>query len=226
MVGHLSRDSSEIIAREKPDKSNKKHTSKKVFPRGRPKKKEVRPTLEPTRIERQQTMTLSEMLEDLPTSCNVGCKKNSKGYKETWVGYKLHLDSIDGQIPVSCILTSASVHDSQVAIPLSVMSNKKVTNLYDLMDAGYDSESIRNFSRELNHVPIIDSNQRRGIKKSFDPSTKERYKERTSVERVFGRIKDEFGGRMVRVRGNTKVFAHLMFGVLALTADQLMRLAG
>jgi len=36
-------------------------------------------------------------------------------------------------------------------------------------------------------------------------------------------LKDEFGARHVRVRGATKVMAHLMFGVLALTADQLLR---
>ena len=51
------------------------------------------------------------MLADLPTACDVGSKKNSKGYKETWIGYKLHLDVACGQIPVSCVLTSASVHD-------------------------------------------------------------------------------------------------------------------
>jgi hypothetical protein len=44
------------------------------------------------------------------------------------------------------------------------------------------------------------------------------------VERVYGRLKDEFGGRMIRVRGPKKVMAHLMFGLLALTADQLLRL--
>src|SRR5277367_1447528 len=44
--------------------------------------------------------------------------KNSKGYKESWTGYKLHIDVACGQIPVACILTSASTHDSQVAIPL------------------------------------------------------------------------------------------------------------
>ncbi len=44
------------------------------------------------------------------------------------------------------------------------------------------------------------------------------------VERVNARLKDEFGGRNVRVRGAAKVMAHLMFGVLALTADQLMKL--
>ena len=43
-------------------------------------------------------------------------------------------------------------------------------------------------------------------------------------ERVNGRLKDEFGGRHVRVRGAAKVMCHCMFGVLALTADQLVRL--
>ena len=51
-----------------------------------------------------------------------------------------------------------------------------------------------------------------------------RTKERTNVERVYARLKDEFGGRMIRVRGYAKVMTHLMFGILALTADQLMRL--
>ena len=51
-----------------------------------------------------------------------------------------------------------------------------------------------------------------------------RYNERSTVERVNSRIKDSYGGRHVRVRGHEKVFCHLMFGVLALTIDQLMRL--
>jgi hypothetical protein len=49
-----------------------------------------------------------------------------------------------------------------------------------------------------------------------------RYHERSTVERVNVRLKDEFGGRMVRVRGHAKVMCHLMFGILALTAHQLM----
>ena len=51
-----------------------------------------------------------------------------------------------------------------------------------------------------------------------------RYRERSTVERVNGRLKDEFGARHVRVRGHAKVLCHLMFGVLALTVDQLLRL--
>lgn len=50
-----------------------------------------------------------------------------------------------------------------------------------------------------------------------------RYNERTTAERANSRLKDEFGGRMVRVRGQVKVACHLMFGVLVLAADQLMR---
>lgn len=223
LVGHLSRDASAIKAREKPQKSEKVPAPQKKFTRGRPKAGDERPLPEPTRIERQEVMTLQEMVADLPKECNVGTKKNSKGKKEVWIGYKLHLDAVDGQIPVSCLLTSASLHDSQASFPLAMMSDDRVTNLYDLMDAAYDSESIRKFSRTLNHVPIIDSNRRRGENIEFDPATKEHYKERTTVERVFARLKDEFGGSMVRVRGNAKVFAHLMFGILALTADQLMR---
>jgi len=40
---------------------------------------------------------------------------------------------------------------------------------------------------------------------------------------VNGRLKDEFGGSEVRVRGHAKVFSHLMFGILVVTVDQLMR---
>jgi Transposase DDE domain len=51
-----------------------------------------------------------------------------------------------------------------------------------------------------------------------------RYNERSAAERVNGRLKDDCGGRNVRVRGHAKVACHLMFGILALTRDQLLRL--
>ena len=99
LVGHLSRDSTAIESREKPAVKEKAPTPPKRK-RGRPKKGEERPKRR-TRIERQATMTLPEMLDDLPTDCDVGTKKNSKGYRDTWVGYKLHIDVADGQVPIS-----------------------------------------------------------------------------------------------------------------------------
>jgi hypothetical protein len=237
IIGHISRDATEIEAREKPEKETKKAADKPKRKQGRPKKGE-RPVKEPTRLERQRTMTLQEMLDDLPRQCDVGTKKNSKGYKESWIGYKLHLDSIDGQIPVSCVLTSASIHDSQVALPLAAMTEERVNNLYDLMDSAYDAPIIREHSKSLGHVPIIDINPRGNTKLKeelgaeerrfellhFEQPEDRRYNERTVVERVYARLKDEFGGRMIRVRGNVKVMTHLMFGILALTADQLLRI--
>jgi hypothetical protein len=51
-------------------------------------------------------------------ACDVGVKKNAKGYKEAWLGGKLHICVVDGDIPITAILSSASVHDSSVALPL------------------------------------------------------------------------------------------------------------
>ena len=156
LVGHLSRDSTAIEAREKPAAKEKAPPPPKRK-RGRPKKGEERPKVL-KRLDRQAAMPLPAMLDDLPTDCDVGMKKDSKGYKSTWVGYKLHLDVADGQIPISCLLTSASLHDSQAAIPLATSSAERTTNLYDLMDAAYDAEPIRQHSRSLGHVPLIDTN--------------------------------------------------------------------
>lgn len=187
-----------------------------------------------TRLHQQRSMTLPEMLADLPKACNIGVKTSASGFQQSWRGYKLHGDVADGQIPISAILTSASVHDSQVAIPLATMSTQRVTYLYELQDSAYDAREITEHSRSLNHVPIVDPNNRHRSQSVIAPGAPKRelswaeaehYKERTMIERVNGRLKDEFGGRTIRVRGAAKVMAHLMFGVLALTVDQILKLA-
>ena len=52
-------------------------------------------------------------------------KKGSQGHMEYWRGYKLHLSVMDGDIPIAAILTSASTHDSQAAIPLMQMHSTR-----------------------------------------------------------------------------------------------------
>ena len=183
---------------------------------------------------KQRNMKLPEMLAELPRGCDIGVKTSAKGHTHHWRGYKLHLDVADGQIPICAVLTSASVHDWQVAIPLATMSTQRVTYLYGLSDSAYWARHIAKYSRELGHVPITDPKQVRHKGTPFqtcasnelDAAEKQRYRERTMIERVNGRLKDEFGGREIRVRGAAKVMAHLMFGILALTADQLLRLVG
>ncbi len=225
LIGHISRDGMAIEGREKPMCEVKaKAVGVRLKPkRGRPKRGEVRPT-KSTRIGQQLNQTLVQMLSELPRQCDRGMKRNAQGYKTSWNGYKLHIDSADCGVPISALLTSASVHDSQTAVPLALMTANRVTNCYDLMDTAYCSDEIRCHSRSLGHVPLIDHNARRAQKKFFAPHEAQRYKERTQAERTNARVKDEFGGRNIRVRGHAKVMAHLMFGLLALAADQLMRL--
>ena len=63
----------------------------------------------------------------------------------------LDLDATDGGIPISGLLTSASVHDSQAAIPLARLTARRVTSLQDLMDSAYDAPEIRAFRRNVGH---------------------------------------------------------------------------
>jgi hypothetical protein len=257
LIGHIARDSTAIEARErfpkaaspaapgeaaasaapvvpaaprKPGPKQGKRGPHKRHKGGKPK-----PMLpEGTRLHRQRSMSLPDMLKELPMDCSIGVKTSSKGYTQHWRGYKLHLDVADGQIPISAVLTAAKLHDSQVAIPLMTMTSQRVTYCYDLMDCAYDAGHILDNSRQLGHVPIVDPVQHYHGPESFVPpknpnrqlswAEEERYKERTMVERVNARLKDEFGGRTVRVRGAAKVMAHLMFGVLALTVDQILKL--
>ena len=236
LVGHISRDSTAIEVREKPVKveAPKRCRSKRPPQKGEPGWEGVR------RLVRQQSMTPPEMLADLPKHCSVGVKPNAKGHKTFWTGYKLHLDTADGGIPVTTMLTSASLHDSQAAIPLMTITSSRLTYLYELMDPAYAAPEIDASSRALGHIPIVpgqcrrdkdlktemaaESKARRNA--NFQTAEQVRYRERTTAERVNARLKDEFGGRFVRVRGHAKVMCHLMFGILALTVDQLMRLPG
>ena len=208
IIGHIARDSTAIAAREKPAPkapalapaepsgllngatvdvapavAPAELVPAPVKQRGRPRKGEERPK-EPTVIERQVSQSVAESLADLPTACDVGSKKNSKGFKETWTGYKLHIDTADGDIPVTAILTSASMHDYQAAIPPMRVAGERVTYLYDLADSAYCSGVIREVSRQAGHVPLIDHNPRRGEKIEFAPHEAERYKARSQAERV------------------------------------------
>ena len=81
-------------------------------------------------------VSVAAALAELPVHCDVGAKKNSKGYKQAWIGYKLHVDVNDCGLPISAVLTAASLHESQVAVPLMKMTSERIDYLYDLMDFG------------------------------------------------------------------------------------------
>ncbi len=177
-------------------------------------------------------MEPEQALCELPTDCDWGFKKDTDGNPYRWRGYKAHIVWADGMIPLACVTTSASVHDSQSAIPLMKQVAQQVRSLYDLMDSAYDASSIRTLSQELGHVPLIDKNPRRGKSSGGLDDAKywyhrtpeqSRYGERSNAERGNSRLKESFGLRYVRVRGGIKVHCHIMLGVVALFADQLLK---
>ena len=250
LIGHLSRDGTAIEARERPTgkglpaekvnataqptlwataESPATTTSTPAPPaparkRGRPRRGEARPAAKKSPIKRQRGQTLTQILQEMPTACDRGTQCHAQGYKNRWTGYKLHLDTADWSVPISALLSRASMHDRLAAIPLSWISAQRVTNLPDIMGAACCSSELREHSKSLGRVPLIDHNPRRGEKIEFSQAEAVRYNERSAAERSNARLKDEFDGRNIRVKGHTKVMAHLMFGILALSADQLMRL--
>ena len=86
LVEHISRDATAIEAREKPAPKPKAAKPKRRRKRGRPRKGEEQ-AKEPSRLERQLTMSLPQMLADLPRACDVGTKRNAKGHTTSWIVY-------------------------------------------------------------------------------------------------------------------------------------------
>ena len=234
-------DSTKIPLRQKPVKIKKEKP--KLKKRGRPKKGEIREPIRPTILEQQQEMqSVEEKLTLVSTDCGVGIKQNSKGNREIWIGAKLHISAVDGDIPITAFYSGANVHDSSVALPLMQETSKRVNYLYDLQDAGYDADIIREFSTILGHRPIIDTNPKNSKElkakielmehegKTFKDINQhlncdeEHYNQRSMVERVNKYLKDDFGCDKIYYQGATKVASVLAFGILSICIHQSLQL--
>jgi hypothetical protein len=234
-------DATKVELREKPVKVEKKKSKPKK--RGRPKKGEAREPIKPTILKQQKEMkSVEEMLECVSTACGVGVKQNSKGNREVWIGGKFHISTVDGDIPITAFYSGANVHDSSVALPLMTETTKRVNYLYDLQDAGYDADIIREFSKNLGHRPIIDINPKNSKalkekielikheKESFkfinqhQNLDKEHYNQRSMVERVNKYLKDDFGCDKIYYQGAEKVASVLAFGILSVCIHQSLKL--
>ena len=230
-ICNLSIDSTPIDAREKPVKKDpeKKETKK----RGRKKtgSKEQAEYLarlaEEARIdEAAKTGDLKEFLSTLEDRCSITGKKNSKGYMQWRIGYKVHLAVDDLGIPVSYFISGACVHDSKVAVPLMRMARERARFLYALMDGGYSSSDIVEFTADnMDAVPVIDFKADvNGVKEEMDPAKKDRYKARTTVERTNSELKDCFLAPKLFSRGKSSIM-DLKLAVLMLTMKKIKKVA-
>ena len=185
---------------------------------------------------------MEEKLSLVSRDCGVGVKQNSKGNREVWIGGKLHISAVDGDIPITAFYSGANVHDSSVALPLMQETSRRVNYLYDLQDAGYDADIIRAFSSKLGHRPIIDINPKNSkalkAKIALDKEEKDKfeflhlaqsldihhYNQRSMVERVNKYLKDDFGCNTIYYQGAIKVASVLAFGILSICIHQSLKM--
>lgn len=235
IIGHIGNDSTSLVGREKPLKKEGTREERKKLANERYLREKKGEEL--GRKKKQMNQTLEEMVKEIPTSCDMGMKKNGQGIATVWKGYKLHAAVDDMGIPVSAILSSASLNDCEVAIPLMAKSSRVVKNFYDLMDSAYDVSEIKEYSLSLGHVPIIDFHARSTAQKEEKEDEKKRkrflkaytaeetrYRKRFSKERFNSLFKEYYGGRSIQYKGPVKVFCHAMFGVLAYAAATIINL--
>lgn len=126
IVGHISRDSSNIRGRERfpetpsqkrtrvaEEQKSRTNTKQKVSAEGRKLGRKLRKrkrTASPgeTRMKRQVMMTsAAEMLQDISREYGVAVRMTQRRDPKFCRAYKLHLDVTDGQIPVTAVLTGA-----------------------------------------------------------------------------------------------------------------------
>jgi len=82
-----------------------------------------------SRLPRQLAQTATEALAGMPRACDWGGRKDSPGRVQYWRGYKRHLDVCDTGLPLQAVTTSASLHDSQAAIPMARRTAQRVKAL-------------------------------------------------------------------------------------------------
>ena len=130
-------------------------------------------------------------------------------------GYKIHvIVDIKTELPLALYITKANVHDSQAFI--SLYSQVKT---YDsrfhivsfLADKGYDSSKIRMILINDQVKPIIKIGKTK-IKPQYPQWFIQQYRNRTSVERFFSRLKEYLDFNRLNIMGITQVkfFSYLV----------------
>lgn len=224
IVGHVVRDSTAIEAREKPVNRKKEVRPLPKRKRGRPRKGEHKTEKKVRRLARQLAQKPGKALRELDQRCSWGCKKNSQGTITYWKGYKLHLDVSEFGIPLTAVVTGAHVHDSQVALPMEKLTERRVQHLYTIMDSAYDAPEIRSYSTQKGRQVLVERNPRRGGEgRGLDPAQRERFKIRSVGERAYAHLKDYLIPSKLFVRGHRKVELRLLCGVVCLAAVKILQ---
>ncbi len=160
-------------------------------------------------------------------------KKNTEGKSKFVWGYKAHvLCDAHYELPIAVSVTAGNVADVMQITPLLQQARVSVAQFwprYVLADAAYSSDKVRAAVHDNYYAePVIDPNptHKRAVRQAWKrtaekPELRSIYNMRTSVERLFGRLKGHRRLNSVRVRGRFKVRIHAILSIAVLQAQAL-----
>ena len=161
------------------------------------------------------------------TDATWSAKADTSGKPKFFFGYKLHvLADTKYELPIVANLKTASIADVRIAKPL--LSQARFTYScfhpqYVICDAGYSSRKLRlSIKNQYFAQPIIKVNKRH--KSELFIETKEWqniYSRRTSVERLFSRLKGHRRLNNITVRRRHKVTVHCFLSLIVVQAQAL-----
>lgn len=171
-----------------------------------------------------------------PTDKDAGwvVKTDNHGKRKYIWGYKIHLlADATHEIPVAAVVTPGNASD--VTKASNVLAQARYTwkghtggtfaPLYVSADAGYSSSKLRHLIRDqYTAYPIIKVNKghKRALKaEPEDAEFKRIYSTRTSVERVFSRLKSHRSLNNITHRGLRKVTVHVFMRLIVQVAQAL-----
>jgi transposase len=154
-------------------------------------------------------------------------KLDTASKKKFYYGYKLHLlADTQYEIPIAAKVTTGSTSDVRTASHVLQQARYTYSKFhpdYVMADAGYSSQKLRHLvKRQYRAEPIIKVNP--AHKKSLFPETDEwkaLYARRSSIERVFGRLKCYRRLNNVSVRRKYKVTVHCFLSLIVVQAQAL-----
>jgi transposase len=130
-------------------------------------------------------------------------------------GYKIHaLVDTHSELPVAITITKANRHDSTQFRPLyRILKNysTRFPTRFFLADKGYDASYIRKTLQKDHITPVV-----KAAHVPFEPQYpewfKDKYRERTSVERFFSRFKQHLDLRKQRIIGcrNVEIYCNII----------------
>jgi len=154
-------------------------------------------------------------------------KLDTSSKTKFYFGYKLHLlADTQYELPIAAKLSTGSLHDSRMASRIlrkARFAHSKFHPEYVICDAGYSSKKLRALvKRQYRAEPIIKVNRRH--KKLLFPETEKWravYNRRSSIERLFGRLKGYRRLNNITVRRIRKVTVHCFLSLIVVQAQAL-----